>query len=103
MRCCAAGVLLLQILILKSIPQYDQKGHQSFLPRSWFSWLFVCGLLFFFLQFRENENHKRRENRFEVDTLTDSNRAGMLLVLTSPEQVIRVWHALSNKLQLQEN
>lgn len=39
----------------------------------------------------------------EVDKLRDSNRAGMLLVLTSPEQVIYVWHALPNKLQLEKN
>lgn len=35
----------------------------------------------------------------EVDIFTDSNIAGMLSVLMSPEQVIRAWHALPNKLQ----
>lgn len=59
--------------------------------------------MFFFPQFEENENHKRCENTVEVDKPRDSNGAGMLLVLTSPEQVIRVWHALPNKLQLQKN
>lgn len=38
----------------------------------------------------------------EVDIFTDSNIAGILSVLMSPEQVICVWHALPSKLQLTE-
>lgn len=86
-------------LTSKNIPQSHQKGHQAFLPGS----PLLALVRLFFPQFEENESHKKCENMVEVDKLRDSNRAGMLLVLTSPEQAIHVWHALPNKLQLQKN